>query len=744
MSLGMSVTYRISTVEQPKGGYVPKKLFLETQYEDMKDILSISSNDKSLLSIQGLTVDYLTRFMITENLNKSFSIALAGAKKLDEFSGCDDETDKIHYLLSGIKGLDDLSIRNACKVSGYDTAFRAGIKSYRNVDEIKISDEMINNIRTMVERGLNYLNSIGPVIDSEMTFEGGYTDMVSSGDGDYLTKESIIDFKVSTKPFSSHWSLQLLMYYLLGYHSIYSKKYKKLKNLCIFNPYENKSYTVKIDEISDEAKYKVSHEVLGYRMMRLSQRWDKDRGAYNDYSGWAKVDGSDEYVVKEFLRQRVLNSNFDIKKYKDGIHNITVDDYWSCLRKLDKEYYDTIRPIFRYTDHVTMIKKNGYLMFLSVSQKGICSVLNGGRLKKSTFSPEYYYENIERYSNAVVRRFSKYWDALREIAKQLQSLSPSKEQLLYKYKEYLELDYIFDDHVRTFDEWYETKGKKIRLDGRIHGCIVDLDYFNHIYVNPFDGTIVPYSALSMYNKNVYKNVKSLIAKKRPEMLCSLEQLAIDQPNSLMVIDSKKTRMEIATKSDEIDDSFVKVYSHDMYEVSNRLKPLQKLYDYKLIQVWYDEILNDNVKLLDAKYRAKSKDVKGVDDYIGKKKKQKGDKIATIIEYRDKNDIDIRFDDGHIIKNVTLSSWRYGNVIHPDVTVIREKKKYPKKKSNTLNSIDKKKEKYIGMVRKMNCGLNAKVIDYKSCKDLTVEFEDGFVRSGIRSDHFMEGKVARHV
>ena len=45
MSLGMSVTYRISTVEQPKGGYVPKKLFLETHYEDMKDILSISSEN---------------------------------------------------------------------------------------------------------------------------------------------------------------------------------------------------------------------------------------------------------------------------------------------------------------------------------------------------------------------------------------------------------------------------------------------------------------------------------------------------------------------------------------------------------------------------------------------------------------------------------------------------------------------------------------------------------------------------
>lgn len=742
MRIGMSVTNRISTVNQPKGGYVPKRLFVQKQYEDYKEIVPVSSKDKSLFSIQGITVDYLTRFMVSGDIMRAFSIALAGAKKLDDYSGCDDETEKALALLSGIKGLDKVSIRNACKLSGYDTAFRAGIKSYRNIDEIIVTDEMIDNIKILVERGVSYLEEIGPVIDSEMTFEGGYTDLVSSGDGDYLTKDSIIDFKVSTKPFSTHWSLQLLMYYLLGYHSVHSKTYKAIKKLCIFNPYENRSYTANVEDISDESKYIVSHEVLGYQMRCLSHRWDKKRGAYEDYSGWEKVDGSDEYVIKDFLNKRVLNNSFDIKKYKDGIHNISVDDYWSCLRKIDKEYKDTIRPIFRFTDHVTMIKRNGYVMFLSVSEKGICSVLNGGRLRKATFSAVYYYENIERYSDAVVQRFSKYWDALRRISKQLQSLTPTKELLMYRYKEYLEFGYIFDDPVKTFEEWYESTGKYTRLDGKIHGCIVDIDYYNHIYVNPFDGTIVPYSAISMYNKNVYKNVKSLMAKQRPEMLESLEHLALKEPNSLISLDSKKPKMEIVSKGDEIDDRFVKVYSHDMYEVSNRLKPLQKIYDYKLVQVWYDEILNDNVKLLDIKYKSKSKDYKSPEDYIGKKKKQHGEKVATIIEYRGQKDIDIKFDDGLIVKGVSVAKWRCGGLVHPDVIIPKKKRNKPQKKESNKSAIDRKKEKYIGMVRKMNCGMNAKIIDYKNCKEVTVEFEDGFVRTGIRSDHFMEGKVKR--
>ena len=35
--------------------------------------------------------------------------------------------------------------------------------------------------------------------------------------------------------------------------------------------------------------------------------------------------------------------------------------------------------------------------------------------------------------------------------------------------------------------------KSIGGDGSIHGCIVDIDYYNHIYINPVDGKITEYS-----------------------------------------------------------------------------------------------------------------------------------------------------------------------------------------------------------------------------------------------------------
>ena len=50
----------------------------------------------------------------------------------------------------------------------------------------------------MVLRSLAFIENYGPIIKDGFTFEGGYTDIVSSGDGDYLTENTLWDFKVPT------------------------------------------------------------------------------------------------------------------------------------------------------------------------------------------------------------------------------------------------------------------------------------------------------------------------------------------------------------------------------------------------------------------------------------------------------------------------------------------------------------------------------------------------------------------
>ena len=55
-------------------------------------------------------------------------------------------------LLKGIKGLDNESVSNACKLVGYDVCFRASVIGYKPVEEIKPDSDTIENIVIMVNR----------------------------------------------------------------------------------------------------------------------------------------------------------------------------------------------------------------------------------------------------------------------------------------------------------------------------------------------------------------------------------------------------------------------------------------------------------------------------------------------------------------------------------------------------------------------------------------------------------------
>ncbi|MEB9970344.1 hypothetical protein P4K82_01870 [Bacillus cereus] len=249
----VSVTQRLSKVKQPRGGYIKPKDFNTIELNDGIDLYEEENIHSTLI---GLAVDYLTRFTMGTALEKAFKISLRGALRVNE-------SDYAEELLNGISGLDDTSIENACKLVGFDTAFRAGIASYKPVHTIQPDFFTISNIRTMVERSRGFNDNYGPIVKSGFTFEGGYTELISSGDGDFLTETTLWDFKVSKKDPTSKNTLQLLIYYLMSVHSIHSE-FKQIENLGIFNPRLNKVYLLPISTISSEIINEVNTTVIGY------------------------------------------------------------------------------------------------------------------------------------------------------------------------------------------------------------------------------------------------------------------------------------------------------------------------------------------------------------------------------------------------------------------------------------------------------------------------------------------------
>ena len=246
----VSVTQRIKQIKQPRGGYLPVKAFTVTMLDDGQVLNPEESIGASLV---GTAVDYLMDGTIVE---EAFEISLLGARAMRMEA-------KAFGLLDDVKGMDDLSITRACQLAGFDSAFRADPLAYRPVEGIVPDQATIANIRIMVERSLSFFKAFGPVTADGFTMEGAYTTTITTGDGDFLTKDTLWDFKVTTsKPNKDH-TLQLLIYYLMGRRSIHSE-FQTIEKLGIFNPRQNTIYQLPISEISDEVIKEVETVVIGY------------------------------------------------------------------------------------------------------------------------------------------------------------------------------------------------------------------------------------------------------------------------------------------------------------------------------------------------------------------------------------------------------------------------------------------------------------------------------------------------
>ena len=258
-----SVTQRIKEIKQPRGGYIKPSQFKLQKIDDEK-ILNEQENVHA--SVIGTAVDYLTRFVMGADILEAFKISCMGAKVAESMFKQKSALKTAQKILVGIKGLDNNSVINACKMVTYDVWYRnpMGAMLAKGVEETNPDLETIENIQIMVERSVKFWEEFGPIIQDGFTFEpNGYTDTVNTGDGDYLTVDTLWDFKVSkSKPTNKH-TLQLLMYWIMGQHSG-QKVYKNITRLGIFNPRLNFVYTLDLADIAPEIIEEIERDVICY------------------------------------------------------------------------------------------------------------------------------------------------------------------------------------------------------------------------------------------------------------------------------------------------------------------------------------------------------------------------------------------------------------------------------------------------------------------------------------------------
>lgn len=243
-----------------------------------------------------------------------------------------------------------------------------------------------------------------------------------------------------------------------------------------------------------------------------------------------------------YLKHFVISSEYDIfRNYRDGIYEISLSQYADFNRgKGVKSSFN------RYDGNVYMLKRDSIYCFLFKTVNENLYLLNGGVLNKLEKQEiEYYYDGMLRYSYLVKKAFSGYYDALFKISKFI---------------------------------------KIIGGTGKIHGCIVDVDLYNHLYVNINDGSIIPYFALSVCDKYTYKSLESLLKHNRKDLLENYKKLKLGSTTL-----NEKT---ILPKKEEV----IMVNETEMYKPSKAMKKIQYLLESNVIRIWNDELFDFEDKL----------------------------------------------------------------------------------------------------------------------------------------------------
>lgn len=241
------------------------------------------------------------------------------------------------------------------------------------------------------------------------------------------------------------------------------------------------------------------------------------------------------------LKSLLMDGEYDyFADYKDGIYEITSQEYQDFSR--GKNISMTFN---RQVNILYMLKKNGYYCFIHQSKGGSLTMLNGGALKKlNAKDVKYYYDNMD-------------------------SMIASIDTPLKKYTAYQE---SIADEIR-----------KIGGSGRIHGCIIDIDFYNHVYVNPIDMTVRGYWASDIINKLVYPNIPALLKKECPELYANYMKLIEGEKSNPLAV--KQTKHEVSLLPQEYLET-------DIYKASREIKKMQKL-NSNVLTTWYDIIPERN-------------------------------------------------------------------------------------------------------------------------------------------------------
>lgn len=256
--------------------------------------------------------------------------------------------------------------------------------------------------------------------------------------------------------------------------------------------------------------------------------------------GYNKNDPSAWPHLKYFEVDKAIDYFAD---YDDGIYEISADEYrifYRC-KNINMDFN-------RKTNIIYMLKKTGYYCFIHEDKDCRLSILNGGALRRLNCSDiYYYYDNMDLVISIIKDPLSKYTAYQKQISEAI---------------------------------------RKLGGEGTIHGCIVDIDFYSHIFINPINGTITGYWASDIINKLIYPTIPALLEARCPELFLRYQQMLSGEKQSNLPSLLDQGKSELALKP-------VPYLDTEIYRVSRQIKKMQKL-DSNILSTWPDKLPNQKM------------------------------------------------------------------------------------------------------------------------------------------------------
>lgn len=238
------------------------------------------------------------------------------------------------------------------------------------------------------------------------------------------------------------------------------------------------------------------------------------------------------------LKNFLMDWEYDyFSDYEDGIYEITAQAYQDFMRgtNISMDFSRKIHILY-------MLKKNGYYCFIHKSKQGLLSILHGGILKRLEHKDiQYYYDHMDQMIATIKTPMDKYTAFQEKVAGTIQ---------------------------------------KIGGYGRIHGCIIDINFFNHVYVNPIDLTITGYWASGIIQKVVYPNIPSLLKEQCPQLYTNYQKLIEGKRTDPLMAKQKETQLAMMPQL---------CLDTDIYKASREISKMQRLGS-RILTIWNETSL----------------------------------------------------------------------------------------------------------------------------------------------------------